>query len=145
MISDHYFLKNAPDFLQYRFKSVGVQGVIDKFVIFEDLSDGRFNLAFGDIVDGKTNDTVVSNNHDYVTTISTVAMAVYMFFENYPTAILEIEAVDEKRLRFYNRIFKRRYREIEEGFVLEGIDGDEKEKYHPDGYYQKFEIKRKSP
>ena len=72
-------------------------------------------------------------------------MAVYMFFENYPTAILEIEAVDEKRLRFYNRIFKRRYREIEEGFVLEGIDGDEKEKYHPDGYYQKFEIKRKSP
>ncbi|MBK8565955.1 MAG: hypothetical protein IPN76_22095 [Saprospiraceae bacterium] len=143
MIKEHYVLRNSPDLLKYRFKSVGIQGEIDKFIIFEDMDDGTYNLAFGDIIDGKTVDEVVSNNFDYVKTISTVAKAVSIFFKEYPLAVLKIEAIDERRLRFYNRIFKRRHREIEIDYVLEGVNGDEKERYHPDGFYLKFEIKRK--
>jgi hypothetical protein len=144
MIKEHYTLRNSPDLLRYRFKSVGIQGEIDKFIIFEDMEDGTYNLAFGDIIDGKTVDEVVSNNFDYVKTISTVAKAVSMFFDEYPAAVLKIEAIDERRLRFYNRIFKRRYLEIEMDYILEGINGEVKEFYQPNGFYFKFEIKRKT-
>lgn len=82
MIKEHYTYKNSPDFMQYRFKSIGNQGVIDKFLLFEDFGNSRFNLAFGDIVDGRTFDHVVSNNHDTVKTISTVAKIVYVFLKN---------------------------------------------------------------
>ena len=143
MIREHYTIENAPNYLAFRFESIGAQGVIDKFVVFENMGDGLYNLAFGDFIEGRADDKVVSNNHDTVKTISTVVRVVYLFFEKYPEAVLEIDAVDEKRLRFYNRIFNRRYHEIEENYVLLGCVGDNKERYDPSRFYEKFEIRQR--
>ena len=66
-----------------------------------------------------------------------------IFFKLYPKAIIEIEAVDKKRLRFYNTIFKRRFSEIQESFILRGVNNEEIEIYVAGTDYQKFELELK--
>ena len=144
MIRESYKLEIAQDFLVFKFQSVGNQGIIDKLVVFEELAEGRYNLAFGDVIDGVLNDEVISNNFDFVKTASTVVKAIHIFFNQYPSATLEIEAVDEKRLKFYNRIIMRRYWEIESKFRIAGIIDGVKSPYFYGNFYQKFEIQLKS-
>jgi hypothetical protein len=75
-----------------------------------------------------------------VKVISSVAKATYEFFDYHPDATLEIHAVDDKRLRFYNTIFKRRYQEIRDTFVIKGLFGDLYEDYKPERFYDGFEL-----
>jgi hypothetical protein len=100
----------------------------------------RVNLAFGDFVNGEERDDVVSNNMDYVKVLSTVVKSVYLFFEQYPNMTIEIEAIDKERLRLYNLIFQRRYQEIRDWFIVHGWIGNERELYHPEKFYWRFEI-----
>ncbi|TAK41720.1 MAG: hypothetical protein EPO28_08255 [Saprospiraceae bacterium] len=144
MIKEHYPLLASASKRHFRFKSIGEKRVIDKFVLFERLAESRYNLAFGDIIGEELHDEDISNNRDPVKVISTVAKAVYEFFEQHPDAILEIEAIDEKRLIFYNAIFKRRQHEIEQIFEARGIWEKGMEIYNPAHFYQKFEIQIKS-
>jgi hypothetical protein len=117
--------------------------MVFKLVEFEEIGSQRYNLAFGDFVDGVFLDSVVTNNFDILKTISTVAEAIYRFFDNYPDAILEIEAIDEKRLRLYNRILNRKLDEIVENLNLFGYVDGQREVFQPNRSYQKFEIQRK--
>ena len=144
MIREHYTLDSTPDLLIHKFQSIGNQGVIDKLIIFEEIGVNRYNLAFGDVVDGKLRDEIVSNNFDLVKTVSTVVGAVYLFFKQYPAAILEFDAVDEKRLRLYNRIMIRRFLEIEKSYLVRGVIDGLEERYQPGNFYHKFVIQLKS-
>ncbi len=94
-------------------------------------------------MNGEQRDDTISNNQDYVKVLSTVAKAVYEFLDLHPDAIIEIEAVDEKRLRLYNLIFKRRYHEWRLLFLVEGYIGLEKELFNPDKDYWRFELQWK--
>ena len=75
--------------------------------------------------------------------ISTVAKTIYEFFEIHPDANIQIIPRDVKLKRFYNTIFKRRYKEVEDIFTLKGIDKDGKTLYNHEKIYSKFEIKLK--
>lgn len=143
MITEHYPIRFTRDRKVFLFESVGVHGTIRKAVIFEEKGNDYYNLAFGDIVNQDLKDEIISNNQDVLKVMSTVAKAIYIFFEFQPNAILEIEAVDQKRLNFYNTIFKRRFSEIEKSFILRGYHRNSKEEYKPDKFYDKFEIELK--
>jgi len=143
MIREHYTLERLTPYNAYRFDSIGVRGVIQKFVLFEKMENGNFNLAFGDIIEGRTVDNVVSNNHDIEKTVSTVVLAVRLFFEENPDAKVEFDGVDERRLKLYNRIFSRRYIEIISDFDVYGYIDGIKEAYTPSSFCTKFEISLK--
>ncbi|MCC6723799.1 MAG: hypothetical protein IT258_04775 [Saprospiraceae bacterium] len=143
MIREHYTLERLTPYNAYRFESIGVRGVIQKFVIFEEMENGNFNLAFGDIIDGRTVDNVVTNNHDAEKTISTVVKAVHLFFKDNPSAKIEFDAVDERRIKLYNWIFSRRYLEIIGEFDVYGFIDVKKERYSPSSFYTKFEVSLK--
>ncbi len=142
-LSEHYPFRFSSSLLAYGFQSIGKQGVINKIVIFDRIEKNRYNFGFGDFLDGKIEDKIVSNNDDLVMVISTVAACAYDFFERYPKAVLEIQAVDERRLNLYNRIFKNRHLEMQDLFVIEGYMDGQKVPYHPNQFYQKFEIRLK--
>ena len=88
-------------------------------------------------------DEVITNNHDLIKVMSTIAYSLYLFIETYPYALIEIDPVDEKRCRLYNIIFRRKYQEVEPLFDIYGIKEFLKEPYNPIQYYQKFVIEQK--
>lgn len=131
------------DSKNYVFESIGDKGTIIKIVLYERLDKNRYNLAFGDFINGDVNDEIISNNNDITKVISTVARTIYDFTEENSEAIIEIKGVDAKRTRFYNTVFKRRFLEIKETFFIVGIVNDLEEEYNPNQFYEAFEIKRK--
>ena len=70
-------------------------------------------------------------------------MALRAFFESYPDAIVEIGASNDKRLRVYNGIVKRRFDEIKLDYLVQGIVSNKIEDYHPEKFYQLFVIQRR--
>ncbi len=126
------------------FESRGPAGIITKVVVYEQKDALRWNLGFGDLVDGEIDDAVISNNSDLVRVISTVAKTVYEFSETHPGRIIFIEPVDEKRGKLYNLIFKRKLAEIEQTFVIEGWIGKNKEPFNASREYEAFELSRKN-
>ena len=144
MITDSYkyvALGNNP---YYYFQSEGKQGTIAKIVTFSRLTNKYWNLGFGDLQGREINDSVVSNNHDIVKLISTVAKIAYHFSDKFPKRGLEINPVDEKRKSLYNHVFRRNYEAIDANFHIIGVnnEGDE-EVYSPKKNYDLFRLKRK--
>lgn len=143
MIKSNYPLESVPNRLGYYFYSKGKQGTIKKFIAFQPIEPFRYNLVFGDVIDGVYEHDVVSNNQDLYKVISTVVFAIHVFFFNFPLANVEIEAVDKKRLRLYNAIFSRKYNEIKEDFYVYGYLEGKIEPYSPNTFYEKFKISLK--
>ena len=115
----------------YYFESEGDQGKIPKIVTFTLLPNGFWNLGFGDLQNGKVNDSVISNNYDIVKLIGTVAKIAYEFSDEFPRRGLEISPVDEKRKSLYNHVFRRHYETIHDKFLIIGISNNEEELYSP--------------
>lgn len=144
MIKDNYPLRDFKEKTIFLFVSQGKKGQILKGILFQKMDEvNNYNLAFGDVINKKMDDEVITNNGDAKMVISTVVKAVYIFFKTYPEAILEIDPVDEKRTRFYNYIFKSRYKEIETRFILRGYSNNQWESYDIQKRYQKFDISLK--
>lgn len=91
---------------RFAFQSESDKGKIVKIIEFYFLDNGKWNLGFGDWNKGTVDDKVVSNNQDTMKVIRTVANVTIAFFKEYPSSVVVIEPVDEKRKRFYNLIFK---------------------------------------
>jgi len=145
MIKEHYPLIPSKLENAFFFQSIGKKGIILKVIIFEDMENNYYNLAFGDVVNMKLDDKVITNNNDLVMVISTVAKAIYQFIEKHPKAIIEIDPIDPKRRRLYNSVFKRRHLEILDLFQIFGVIKGQKEKYNPNNFYEEFEIHPKKP
>ncbi len=143
MIKDTYPYVQVRDELAYVFRSEGINGVIVKVVIFTLNNDGKWNLAFGDWLNGDINDRVMTNNHDVVKVIGTVAKITYDFFEKYPNAIVVVEPVDEKRKKLYNIVFQRHHTTINGNFQVKGLNDAEIEIYSPAKTYESFELSLK--
>jgi hypothetical protein len=102
-----------------------------------------WNLGFGDLQGVHINDSVVSNNHDIVKLIGTVAKIAYDFSDKFPKRGIEITPVDEKRKRLYNHVFRRHYEVINLNFHIICIHNAVAENYSPEKNYDKFRLKRK--
>lgn len=144
MITESYDYITLVKNTYFYFESEGNQGKIAKIVTFSRLNNKYWNLGFGDLQGNKINDSIVSNNHDIVKLISTVAKIAYAFSDKFPKRGLEINPIDEKRKSLYNHVFRRNYETINANFHIIGVnnEGDE-EVYSPKKNYDLFRLKRK--
>lgn len=143
MISTTYKLKSSKDQTKFGFISLGPKGVFKKVIMFDRLSNGKWNLAFGDLTAGDVDDVVITNNNDITKVLGTVAMATYIFSEKYPNRRIIIRPVDDKRKRLYNVIFNRHIDTI--SFVFD-VFGKIKNRWQPfskEISYDSFELSRK--
>ena len=140
MITDSYPYFATKNKTSFVFESTGNQGTIIKIILFTLLESGEWNLGFGDWNNGEIDDLTISNNHDLIKVIQTVAKATYVFFEEYPESIVIIKPVDERRKRLYNLVFQRHIQAIELVFNVVGIINDVKEPFLPKKMYDNFEI-----
>ena len=131
MIGEHYELKPRKRKTLFYFVSEGEQGEILKVVGFQPVRGKIWNIYFGDITESGFSDSVVSNNADIYKIMNTVSFALYQFMEEYPSRIVRIAPVDEKRKRLYNAIFQRRINEIETNFDVFAKKGKRFEVYSP--------------
>ena len=143
MITDSYDFIALGNKDYYYFESEGKQGNISKIVTFTRLKNKFWNLGFGDLQGDQINDSVISNNHDIVKLISTVAKIAYEFSERFPRRSIEITPVDEKRKNLYNHVFRRHYKVIQINFQIIGIHNNVTEDYSPEKNYDTFRLKRK--
>lgn len=146
MKGEGYPLKSSQNFTKFEFVSLGVKGKIKKVIVFQCLSNGWWNLAFGDKSDLEDDfdDAVVSNNGDVKKIIQTVVNAVYDFTETYPEREIFIQPVDSRRGTLYNLVFKHHWLAISKNFKVFGsTDFINLVKYNPRFEYQFFLLKRK--
>ncbi len=90
-------------------------------------------------------DSIISNNHDIVKLIGTIAKIVYDFSKAFPLSRIEINPIDEKRKRLYHHVFRRNFDIINADFQVKGVYKgiDEEEDYSPEKIYDFFRLKRK--
>ena len=143
MIKESYAYIDFRDYTRYYFQSEGHNGKITKIVMFSSLGRSRWNLGFGDLKNGDIDDSIVSNNHDLLKVISTVAKITYEFSDKYPSRRIIIKPVDEKRKKLYNHVFRRNYNVINATFDIIGVKRVKRESYSPENFYDHFELNRK--
>lgn len=143
MFTESYNYVNLPKKPIYIFQSEGQQGKILKGIMFTSMGKNVWNLAFGDIIEGDINDSIISNNLDIVKVIGTVAKVVYAFSAQFPLRQIYIRPIDEKRKKLYNHVFRRHYDDISLTFHIMGILNEIPENYSPEKFYDNFKLKRK--
>jgi methyltransferase-like protein len=145
MIEETYPYVPIKDTLFFGFISEGINGDIFKIVMFTPTRHGKWNLGFGDWRNDDVDDKVMTNNHDVVKVIGTVAKITYDFFKKYPNAVVVVKPVDEKRKKLYNIVFQRHYKIIINDFqIFARTEGGRKKVYSPKKIYDNFELSLKS-
>ncbi|MCU0347734.1 MAG: hypothetical protein MUC59_12410 [Saprospiraceae bacterium] len=142
MLGETYHTSLHPDNeFVYFFVSRGQKGEILKAVLFQQYKvKNKFNLAFGDVQNGKLSDEAVSNNNDFVKVLSTVAKCAYDFLERNPGIILHIQPVDDRRKLLYNAIFRRHFEALTEQFEIWGRKNRRREPFQTQKDYDSFEL-----
>ncbi|MEK7253825.1 MAG: hypothetical protein AAB316_03715 [Bacteroidota bacterium] len=138
-----YDLSFNYELTDFRFESIGRQGVILKAIEFRFYRKGRWNLAFGDVKGKYWTDDVVSDNGDMRKVLQTVANAVHLFLSRYPGRKVWIEPLSRKHKFLYNRIFQQKHEEIAEEFEVRGVllledENELTEAYQPGKIYDAF-------
>jgi hypothetical protein len=95
MITESYDYLTSKNKEQYFFESIGEQGSIIKVVLITHIEDDLWNLGFGDLNQGKIDDSVVSNNQDIVKIMGTIAKIVYEYSKEFPYRRIKINPIDE--------------------------------------------------
>jgi hypothetical protein len=101
-----YELKKTKNGLRYSFYSEGPRGRIVKVIEFQwmrGVGSSTFNLAFGDFNEntGLLDDRSVSDNHDRLKVLHTVAAGIIDFLEDHHQSIILIKANTLPRARLY--------------------------------------------
>jgi hypothetical protein len=124
-----YEFKKTRDGLRYSFYSEGPRGRIGKVIEFQwmrGLGSGTFNLAFGDFNEdtGQLDDGSVSDNHDRLKVLHTVAAVVVDFLRDHPRSIILIKASTIARARLYQMMISSIWATIEQQYEILGKHGD---------------------
>ena len=143
MIKDVYPYLPSENNLVFVFQSKGIQGSILKIILFSHKEGNVWNLGFGDLQDNAINDSIITNNHDAMKIMRTVAQATLDFFAEYPNSSVEINPVDEKRKRLYNIVLQKNFVNIDTVFNIIGISDNFEEAYSQKNNYDRFKISRK--
>jgi hypothetical protein len=141
-----YHLKAESKFTRFEFISEGDKGAIRKLIEFQVTSEpGFYNLAFGDKdpLTGDINDLAVTNNGDTEKVLATVIAALYVFFDNYPTAYVYATGSTKARTRLYRMGVNKFYKEMQYDFYLYGQIGDDYPEFELGKEYDGFLAQRK--
>ena len=141
-----YHLKAESKFTRFEFISEGNNGAIRKLIEFQATSDEDvYNLAFGDKdpSTGDLNDLAVTNNGDTEKVLATVVAALYVFFDNYPTAYVYATGSTKARTRLYRIGITKFYEEMQKDFYLYGQVGDDYPEFKLGKDYDGFLAQRK--
>ena len=148
MRKERYEVEISKEFIIFEFTSVRPKGSTRKRILFDETeTKGIFNLALGDVnteTDG-FDDSVVSNNNDSQKVLATVASAVYLFSQKYPTAVIFAEGSNAARTRLYRIGISNNLEELTEQFNVFGfLDNIGWGIYEKNKDYSAFFIKRKN-
>ena len=141
-----YHLKAESRFTRFEFISEGTKGAIRKLIEFQATTDPDvYNLAFGDKdpLTDEINDLAVTNNGDTEKVLATVIAALYVFFDNYPSAYVYATGSTATRTRLYRMGITKFYEEMQKDFYLYGQVGDNYPEFEPGKDYDGFLTQRK--
>lgn len=143
---ERYEINAEPCLTIYEFVSDGPKGKIVKLVEYNKTGvDGVYNLGFGDkdLITGKMNDNVVTDNGDSTKVLATVASTVFTFFNKYPNAWIYATGSSRSRTRLYRMGISNNLTEISQVFDVYGLIGDAWYEFEKNTEYDAFMIKRK--
>ena len=124
-----YEPKKTKNGLRYSFYSEGPRGRIGKVIEFQwmrGLGSSTFNLAFGDFNEDtdQLDDRSVSNNHDRLKVLHTVAAVVIDFLRDHPRSIILIKPFTIARARLYQMMISSIWATMEQQYEILGRRGD---------------------
>ena len=143
---EQYQLKSGLELLSYEFISEGPKGLIPKRIQFTLVNrQGVYNLAFGDKdqLTGDINDLAVTNNGDTEKVLATIVAALYVFFDNYPTAYVYATGSTKARTRLYRMGITKFYEEMQKDFYLYGQVEDDYKDFEMGQEYDGFLAQQK--
>lgn len=145
MLLPRYTLKTDVSLTVFEFTSVGNKGRIVKIIQFLQISEGLYNLGFGDknVKTGEISDIIVSNNGDSRKVLATVAASVYAFTTKYPNALVYATGNTKARTRLYRIGITNNLNEILKDFEVFGLSENKFRKFQKRSEYQGFLIKRR--
>ncbi len=144
---DRYQLKSGRNLTTFEFLSEGSKGKIIKLVQFQPMNlVNLYNLAFGDLdlLTGKIDDKVITDNDDSEKVLATVVAAVYAFTGQYSDAWVYATGSTVTRTRLYRMGINRYLDIVEEDFDIMGEEQSEWEWYEKGKDYQAFAVHRKN-
>lgn len=138
--------KNNSDF---EFTSVGKKGEIRKVVRFENYGvAGVVNLGFGDkdLITGKIDDKVVTDNGDFEKVLVTVGFAVYLYSNLNPQIVITFKGTNKARIRLYRIAISKFIERISEDFEVHGLTKNDTDWhiFERNISYKAFLLKRKN-
>jgi hypothetical protein len=142
---DHYTFFTT-DFQDYVFYSEGPKGRIKKVVRYRRIESDpiTYNLAFGDENEnGVVSDTVVSNNRDRDTVLSTVANTINAFCDHFGDHFIYAEGSTAARTRLYQMGIGRLWEDISMDFDVWGYKDGSWQNFRINVNYEAFLVKRK--
>jgi hypothetical protein len=143
---DRYPLKAGSLLNTFMFTSEGKNGNINKVIQFQPMNiPGLFNLAFGDenILTGKFDDNVITDNGDTEKVLATVVAAIFAFSDYYPNAWIYATGSTQSRTRLYQMGINKYFDIAETDFEIMGEYFNVWEIYRKGRQYQAFAVHRK--
>jgi hypothetical protein len=134
--------------LEYTFYSEGPRGRIRKGIKFQlipGVGNSTFNLLFGDFKQGtdQLDDRSITNNHDRLKVLHTVAWAVTDFLKFRLSAIIFIKPSTGPRARLYQMLISSIWMEVCEEYQILGIYGKAALPFRRGMNYEGFIVSRK--
>ena len=145
MGKERYELISESDAMSFEFTSIGPKGEVPKLVIYSEIEDNVYNLAFGDkdLNTGKIDDLVVTDNKDSPKVLATVASTVYAFTDKYPRALIAATGSTSARTRLYQMGISNNLKEITADFDVLGRKEGIWHQFEKNIAYDAFVIRRK--
>ena len=107
----------------FEFFSEGKNGKIQKLIIYQEIEENFFNLAFGDkdLKTGKLNDKSISDNGDTEKVLATVVATLYRFTDQFPDVYVYAKGSTDSRNRLYRMSITKYLTQALEDFFIYGI------------------------
>ena len=144
---ESYEIESSIGSRYFEFISSGINGNIVKVVKYVPFPNqvGIFNLGFGDknSESGELDDLIVSNNGDTDKVLATIAMTIYDFFEEHPSATVYLKGSTNSRTRLYQISISKFIEQISIEFEVYGELENEFVRFNKDGSYRGILIQKK--
>lgn len=142
---ERYSVVTDKEHFTYEFLSEGPNGTIKKVVIYQEIEDNVFNLAFGDWDETKQriNDKGRSNNNDSTKVLATVGSTVIDFIKYHPGATIFAMGSTASRTRLYQIGIQANFYKINQLFNIQGNLEGNWEPFKRGRNYQAFTLHAK--
>jgi hypothetical protein len=142
---EKYNLVSGENFTTFEFVSIGEKGKIDKIIQYSSANYlNLYNLGFGDknLISGKIDDTVISNNGDTEKVLATIVESLYLFTDKNPEALIYAIGSTKSRTRLYQIGISKFIEKAKNDFIIYGQLEKEWHFFEKDINYVAFLVKR---